>query len=87
MYLVVYDIKNEEVVGQLLTKAKEFGEVNQALPSAFLLDTTENLNIINDAFLTIVSNNGRIMTAQITRSNINGWLGSDSVKWINSKTF
>ena len=87
MYLVVYDIKNEEVVGKLLAKAKEFGEVNQALPSAFLLDTAENLNIVNDAFITIVSSNGRIMTAQITRNCINGWLGSDSVKWINSRNF
>ena len=41
MYLVVYDIKNEEIVGQLLAQAKEFGEVKRALPSAFLLDTTE----------------------------------------------
>lgn len=87
MYLVVYDIKNEEIVGQLLAKAKEFGEVNQALPSAFFLDTTEGLNTINEAFLTIVSNYGRIMTAQIFRNSINGWLGSDSVNWINSKTF
>lgn len=87
MYLVVYDIKNEEIVGQLLAQAKEFGEVNQALPSAFLLDTTEGLNTINEAFLTIVSNNGRIMTAQISRNTINGWLGSDSVNWINSKNF
>lgn len=87
MYLVVYDIKNEEIVSQLLAQAKEFGEVNQALPSAFLLDTTEGLNTINEAFLTIVSNNGRIMTAQISRNTINGWLGSDSVNWINSKNF
>lgn len=87
MYLVVYDIKNEEIVGQLLAQAKEFGEVNQALPSAFLLDTTEGLNTINEAFLTVVSNNGRIMTAQIFRKTINGWLGSDSVNWINSKNF
>lgn len=87
MYLVVYDIKNEEIVGQLLARAKEFGEVNQALPSAFLVDATEDLKTINEAFLTIVSNNGRIMTVQISRRSINGWLGSDSVKWINSKNF
>ena len=55
MYFVVYDIKNEEVVGRLLSKAKEYGEMNQVLPCAFLLDTRADLKTINNAFLTIVS--------------------------------
>lgn len=85
MLLVVYDIKTEEVVTRLRTKAQEYGEINQILPNAFLLDTTTLVDTVSKELLDIVSNNGRMMIARITRNEINGWLGTDSVDWINKK--
>lgn len=87
MLLVVYDIKSDEVVNQLKTKALEYGEINQIMPNAFLLDTSSDNPSLNKEFLDIVSKNGRIMMAQIRRSEINGWLGTESVDWINKKNF
>lgn len=87
MLLVVYDIKTEDVISRLRSKAQEYGEINQILPNAFLLDTTSDMGPIGKEFLDIVSNNGRMMVARIQRSEINGWLGTDSVDWINGKSF
>ena len=87
MLLVVYDIKTEDVISRLRSKAQEYGEINQILPNAFLLDTMSDMGPIGKEFLDIVSNNGRIMVARIQRSEINGWLGTDSVDWINGKSF
>lgn len=87
MFLVSYDISSEEVLSRLKDKAKEYGEIKQILPSTFLLDVEDNFSQINKDFLDIVSNNGRIIIARITRSNLNGWLSTESVDWINSKSF
>lgn len=87
MILVVYDIKSEDVVGRLRSKAQEYGEINQILPNAFLLDANNDTEQIGKEFLDIVSNSGRMMLAQIRRREINGWLGTESVDWINSKNF
>ena len=87
MLLVVYDIKAEEVIAQLRTKASEYGEINQIMPNAFLLDPFGDTSMLNKDFLDIVSKNGRIMIAKIRRKEINGWLGTESVDWINSKQF
>lgn len=87
MLLVVYDIKTEEVIARLRSKAQEFGEINQILPNAFLIDALGDIGPIGKVFLDIVSHNGRMIVAQIKRKEINGWLGTDSVDWINSKTF
>ena len=85
MLLVVYDIKSEDVITRLRAKAQEYGEINQILPNAFLLDTSHTVDVIGKELLEIVSNNGRMMIARIVRSDINGWLGTDSVDWINKK--
>lgn len=87
MLLVVYDISSEDVIGRLKDKAKEFGEMKQILPSSFLLDTSKNLSKVNQDFLDIVSNNGRIIISQIRRKEVNGWLSTESVDWINGKIF
>ena len=85
MILVVYDIKIEDVIGRLRAKAQEYGEINQILPNAFLLNTSHDVDSIGKDLLDIVSNNGRMMVAKINRKELNGWLGKDSVAWINSK--
>lgn len=87
MLLVVYNIGSENVISQLRTKAQEYGEVNHIMPFAFLLETNADESSLNKEFMDIVTNNGRIMIARIRRNEINGWLGSDSVDWINSKHF
>lgn len=87
MLLVIYDISSEDVIGRLKDKAKEFGEMKQILPSSFLLDTLTDLSEVNQEFLDIVSNNGRIIISQIRRNEVNGWLSTESVNWINSKNF
>lgn len=87
MLLVVYDISSEDVIGRLKDKAKEFGEMKQILPSSFLLDTSTDLSMVNQDFLDIVSNNGRIIISQIHRNEVNGWLSTESVNWINGKNF
>ena len=87
MLLVVYDISSEDVISRLRDKAKEFGEMKQILPSSFLLDTSTDLSNVNQEFLDIVSNNGRIIISQIRRNEVNGWLSTESVNWINSKSF
>lgn len=87
MLLVVYDIKTEDVIVRLRSKAQEYGEINQILPSAFLLDTNGDTEIIGRELQNIVSQNGRMMVARIWRNEINGWLGTESVDWINSKNF
>lgn len=86
MLLVVYDIKTEEVITRLKSKAQQYGELNQVLPNAFLLDTSNEVDSLGKELLEIVSNNGRMMIAKISRKEINGWLGTDSVDWINKGT-
>ncbi len=87
MLLVIYDIKTEDVIVRLRTKAQKYGEINQIFPNAFLLDHTVDKKVIWKEFMDIIANNGRIMIAQIWREDINGWLGNDSVVWVNSKSF
>lgn len=87
MLLVIYNIDDENVTNELLVKANEFGETNQILPNSFLLDTSlETGDVFND-LKAIMANKGRIMIAKIHRNEINGWLSTASVEWINSKSF
>lgn len=87
MLLVVYNIEDDTVTNGILVKANEFGETNQILPNSFLLDTSSEIVEVFDALKIIMANKGRIMIAKIHRKEINGWLGTASVDWINAKSF
>ena len=87
MLLVVYNIEDDTVTNGILVKANEFGETNQILPNSFLLDTSSEVVEVFNALKIIMANKGRIMIAKIHRKEINGWLGTASVDWINAKSF
>lgn len=87
MLLVVYNIEDEVITNSVLEKAAEFGGINQILPNAFLLDTSIEITEVFDAIKVALSNKGRIILAIIRRNEINGWLSTASVDWINSKVF
>lgn len=87
MLLVVYDIKTDEVIGQLRSKALEYGEINQILPNAFLLDAVDTDGKIGKDMSDIVSKHGRFFIGRVRRREVNGWLANETVDWINNKNF
>ena len=87
MLLVIYNIEDEDVTNAILEQANDFGEINQILPNSFLLDTTSETGVVFNAMKAIMANKGRIMIAEIHRNEINGWLSTASVEWINAKSF
>lgn len=87
MLLVIYNTEDEVISNAILGKANEFGEINQILPNSFLLDTSSETGEVFNVMKVVMANKGRIMIAKIHRNEINGWLSTASVEWINAKSF
>ena len=85
VYIINYDIKDEERKDAFLNAAKNLGATLQYLPHSLFIDcpdTNLNQSTIYSQLKQVTSNEDLFLVAQAPLSTLSGWLTSSVVDWL-----